>query len=370
MTITRFKPLMLPLSVASLVAFAACSAGPTDTSSSPAPGPSSPSGSSSSSALTLTLTGDGTVLHLDGAPADASYSATYHLKGFTSMNVAVNHVGDLAAICGAGGGQASCSDLPFFAQVHATGQIEVYDLYGHKVINALPTPGDAGLFGGTGPAFDASAPTLPPLPPVAVPDAGSLGTPVLPDAGGAGSIAASCGPSVTASMSGCSLTVNGTTCDCSDVSCTQAAIEACVQGLLPPGVTIPSGFDAGVPSFGDAGLGAPGLPPGIPTFGDGGTSSACSASDVSAAQQQFCSDVDAALTAAGISATLDCSALDTLTFPSAPPSTLNLSQHCGDLTHDALVKARTALATCNPLDYVGWDSSARLQLFEDGVCID
>lgn len=370
MTITRFSPLVLPLSLASLLAFAACSASPTDTSSSPAPGPSSPSSSSSSSALTLALHGDGTALRLDGAPADASYSATYPLKGFTSMNVAVNHAGDLTALCGASSGKAACTDLPFFSKVHSSGLIEVYDLYGHKVMNALPMQGDAGLFGGSGWSPDAAVPTLPPLPPVTVPDAGSIGTPAPPIDAGVGNIASTCGPTVTASMSGCSLTVNGTTCDCSDVSCVQGAIESCVQGLLPPGVNLPAGLDAGLPAVDGGGLGLPGLPPGIPTFGDGGTSSACSASDVAAAQQQFCSDVDAALTAAGITATLDCSALDTLTFPSAPPGSINSSQHCGDLTHDAFVKARTALATCNPLDYVGWDSSARLQLFEDGVCID
>jgi hypothetical protein len=85
-------------------------------------------------------------------------------------------------------------------------------------------------------------------------------------------------------------------------------------------------------------------------------------------QAQFCADVDAALTANGISLTLDCSALGALTFPkshAAPPAS-NLS--CKALTHDAFAKVRAELSTCSPYDYVEWKFSATLQLFEAGVC--
>jgi hypothetical protein len=33
------------------------------------------------------------------------------------------------------------------------------------------------------------------------------------------------------------------------------------------------------------------------------------------------------------------------------------------------VKAQTTLASCNPVEYLGWDSSAQLQLFEAGACM-
>ena len=67
-------------------------------------------------------------------------------------------------------------------------------------------------------------------------------------------------------------------------------------------------------------------------------------------------------------ATLDCAALGTLSFPTTPPAASSTSFTCDAATHDAFVKVRAELATCDALAYVGWDPSAELQLFEDGVC--
>jgi hypothetical protein len=65
---------------------------------------------------------------------------------------------------------------------------------------------------------------------------------------------------------------------------------------------------------------------------------------------------------------LDCAQIGALpTNVTAPPAS-PASNDCGDITHDAFVKVRKDLATCNPASYITWDSSARLQLVEDGAC--
>jgi hypothetical protein len=378
------------VTLGSVAALAGCSSSPTlpalgrEAASLPSsPSPSSPSSSSSSSSassssstasspLTLTLHGDGQSLRLDGAPADAAYAATYALAGFTAMTVTLNRFGELAATCESGGVAAVCTDLPFFSTVApAAANVTVYDLYGHEVVDLPLGSYDAGI----------SAPALPPLPPSGF-DAGGLG-------GGLGLDAGGCAPQVTASLSGCTLTVSGTTCDCADASCVSGALEACLDvggaggngaagnGAAGSGAAGNGAAGSGVAGNGVAGSGAAGNGtagwdagwPGIGWLQDGGVgTSSCSAADVAAAQQQFCADVDAWLTSHGLSGTLDCAQLGALSFPTTPPPSPAASYHCGDITHDAFVHVLTILATCSPLDYLGWDSSARLQLFEDGDC--
>jgi hypothetical protein len=194
-----------------------------------------------------------------------------------------------------------------------------------------------------------------------------------------------CVPSVTVNVSAggasgsvtCAVTVNGTTCDCSDCACIAGAVEACV-GVPGGGLLDDAGLGIGLPD--DASF--PGLPPipsgfdaGLPGIGsplDGGWSSAaCSASAVAAAKAQFCSDVDSWLASHGSTATLDCSAVGSLSFPvsgsGAPPSPPP-ALVCSSATQAAFAAAQSTLSGCNPVDYVGWNSSAQLQLFEDGVC--
>ena len=329
-----------------LACAAACSSSPT-TPSSPSPehpAPASPSPAPTtapSAARTLSLIGDGHTLHLSGAPADPTYVATYPVSGLTAMTVTSSAFGDLSASCASGGGAVACKELPFFSEVGG-GTVKVFDAYGHPLL-ALPAS------------------------PIAPPDAGGVAVPPLPpgldaSVGGGFTIdAGGCAPSVTASLSGCSLTVGGVTCDCSDPSCTSSAIEACLGSA---GVPIGAGGGGGGGFLPDAGL------PGLGGFGDAGVfgGAACSAAAIASAKAGFCSDVDAWLTANGVSATLDCSAIGTLTFPTTLPAASTTGFTCDQITHDAFVKVRTELATCDPLEYVGWDSSAELQLFEDSAC--
>jgi hypothetical protein len=186
--------------------------------------------------------------------------------------------------------------------------------------------------------------------------------------------ATACAPSVTVSASSCSVTVGATTCDCSDCACLTSAFESCLgdAGISPLPLPLPLPDAAGIP------VSLPPLPfddGGLPSFGwgdDGGsTSAACSASAVAAAKTAFCNAVDAWLTANGSSATLDCSQVGSLSFPVTAPTTLPTapaSLVCSAATHAAFATAQSTLAGCDPLDYVGWDTSAQLQLFEDGAC--
>jgi hypothetical protein len=346
------------LSLATLVGLgtvacaAACSSSPTgpstsgspQTAQSPGSGASSPGSSAGTPAVsrTLSLVGDGHALHLSAAPADPSYSATYPISGFRAMTVTTNAVGDLTAACETGGGAAACKSLPFFTQVGAE-DVKVFDPYGHVVL-AVPLP--PGL-----PPFDAGIP-LPPVTPGF--DAGGLGLGAF-DAGG-------CAPSVTASLASCSLTIGGVTCDCSDASCASNAITACLSSAgVPIGAGAGGGLGGGL--FPDAGALGSGWLSDAGPFG-----AACSSTEVMSDKTQFCIDVDAWLTAHGISMTLDCAKVGTLTFPSTLPAPSTTGFTCDQITHDAFVKVRAALATCNPLDYVGWDSSAELQLFEGSAC--
>jgi hypothetical protein len=184
--------------------------------------------------------------------------------------------------------------------------------------------------------------------------------------------ATACAPSVTVSASSCSVTVGGATCDCSDCACLTSAFESCLGDAGVASLPLPDA--AGIPvslpplSFDDGGL---------PAFGWGGedgggsTSAACSASAVAAAKTAFCNGVDAWLTAHGSSATLDCSQVGSLSFPVTAPTTLPTTPPavvCSAATHAAFATAQSTLAGCDPLDYVGWDTSAQLQLFEDGAC--
>ncbi len=365
--------------VGTLACAGACSSSVTSTSSgSPEPSAASPSagGASGSSTgsrpLSLSLTGDGHALHVNGAPADPSYSATYPITGLTAMNVTASPVGDLAASCASGGGTVACKSLPFFSTVSG-GSVKVYDAYAH-VVMTVPLP----------PGLDAGG-ALPPLPIGAL--AAGAGAALGFDAG-------SCAPTVNASLASCSLTIGGTTCDCCDPTCASSAIEGCLGSLGVPvgagsGSPVGSGSggfpfgDGGVPGLGSIGslddAGIPGLgsigsldDAGIPGLGSlddaGALGTACSASTLASAKAQFCADVDAWVLAHGGSATLDCAALGTLSFPTTLPPASSSSFTCDQATHDAFVKVRAGLATCDPLEYIGWDSSAELQLFEDSAC--
>jgi hypothetical protein len=247
----------------------------------------------------------------------------------------------MSASCERAGGQASCSDLPFFSsastQADGTNHVKVLDVYGHKLIDASPLPGGAGGGAGAGGHADASAPAPPPI---AI-DAGALGA-------GAGAIAA-CVPTVTAGVGGCSMTIDGTTCDCSDTTCIEDAVEQCIG-------------DAGVPSLS---LDAGGILPG-PGLGGG---AGCDPTSIDNAKQQFCLDVDSWLATHGLgSVSLDCAQIGELPTSITPPPASPAQNDCADITHDAFVKVRQTLATCNPCAYVTWDSSARLQLVEAGAC--
>jgi hypothetical protein len=371
----------------SVLAFAAaCSMTPSVPSTSgsgqdPTGSPASSSSSSPASAgssRTLLLSGDGTSLTLSGAPANPSYAATYPIAGFTEMTVTANAYGDLTATCATASGAASCKTLPFFSQVGKEA-VTVYDPYAKVVMTVPLTVADGGT----------TAPTPPPSGAGATGTGTGTGTGASPlDAGsGSSSGASSCVPSVSASISGCSLTVGGTTCDCCDPTCAASAIESCLGNAGVPGLGGSSGFpfeDGGIPGLGaledggipglGSGLGAlddagiPGLGSGLGALDDAGSSSACSASAVSSAQSQFCAGVDAWLTAHNVSATLDCSSIGTLSFPASLPPASSTGFTCDEITQAAFAQVRSALATCNPCDYIGWDSSAQLQLFDDGVC--
>lgn len=342
--------LSLAAALGTVACAAACSSSPNvpSTSSSTPQSPGAPGGAGGttaaaapSAARSLSLTGDGHALHLRGAPADPAYVATYPITGFSGMTVTASAFGDLSAACESAGAATACKSLPFFAQTGG-GTIKVFDPYGHVVL-AAPAPAPGPLPG----LFDAG--TSPPFLPGW--DAG-VGSGLGIDAGG-------CAPSVTASLSGCTIMVDGVTCDCSDASCTADAIQTCLGNAGLPGAG--GGLGGGI--F-DAGL------PGIAPLPDGGPfgGAACGSAAIASAKAQFCSDVDAWLSANGISATLDCAAVGTLTFPTTLPAPSTSGFTCDQITHDAFVKVRTALATCNPLEYVGWDSSAELQLFEDSAC--
>jgi hypothetical protein len=354
------SPTTLSTLVGALVSLAACSSPPTAPStSSGTPESASPSlGTALPAARSLSLSGDGHALQLKGAPADPSYIATYPVSGFNSMTVTAGSYGDLTATCQSGGGAAKCTSLPFFSQVGSSA-VNVYDAFG-KIVIALPVSPiiDAGVLpslpsGG----FDAGAGTA-----TGNGTIGGNGSAGIADDAGAG-----CTPSVSASFSGCSLTVGGTTCDCSDVACATGAIEACLgsTGVLTGLPLDDGGFPGTLPDAGLFGTGSP--------FSDdagalGSMSAACTSAAIASAQAAFCSDVDAAAAAQGLSATLDCAALGTLSFPTTPPATSATAVTCDQLTHDAFAKVRAALATCDPLDYIGWNSSAELQLFDDGAC--
>jgi hypothetical protein len=350
---------------------AACSSAPTvspTSSSTPtsgsSPGASTASGATSSAdAHSISLTGDGHALHLNGAPADPAYVATYPVSGLTAMTITASTFGDLTASCASSSGAVTCKSLPFFAGVSGSGgsNVAVYDAFGHVIMSIPLPPFDAGAL----PVVP--SPPSPPSPPsVPSPPSG----PSLPtDAGtsnGTSGATASCAPSVTASLSGCTLTVGTTTCDCSDASCAASAIEACLGAAGVPVGTLDDAGGLGGLLPDDGGL--PGLGSLLPD--DGGLFGAgCSAATIASTKTQFCSDVDAWLAAHGMATTtLDCNAIGTLSFPTSLPTASTSGFTCDQITHDAFVKVRAALATCNPLDYVDWDSSAELQLFEDSAC--
>jgi hypothetical protein len=290
----------------------------------------------------LSLTGDGQALHLNGAPADPSYVASYPVPGFSGMTVTASAYGDLTAACAGSGGAAACKSLPFFTEI-GEDKVKVSDPYGHVVL-ALPLP--PGL-----PSFDAGVP-VPPVPPTPTSfDAGSINVGI--DAGG-------CAPSVNASIASCTLTIGGVTCDCSDATCAANAIEAC---LTSTGVPAGNGTGGGGGILPDAGVPGAGWP------ADAGTgSAACSSTAIMSAKTQFCLDVDSWLSAHGLTTTLDCAKIGTLTFPTTLPAAMATGFTCDQITHDAFVTVRATLATCDPLSYVGWDSSAELQLFEASAC--
>jgi hypothetical protein len=207
--------------------------------------------------------------------------------------------------------------------------------------------------------------------------------------------AGACAPSVTVSTSSCSVTVNGTACDCTDGACITSAIESCIGedgglygyalsdaslpislppvpslpsddgGLLPPGCdydasAIGSGFGGNNPPNGTAGGGS---------LDDAGSSSACSASAIDSAKTQFCNDVDSWLASHGSSATLDCSQVGSDSYPtSCPTSWPSTSLNCSEATSGAMQATMTTLSGCSPATYIGWDTSAQLQLFESGAC--
>ena len=149
--------------------------------------------------------------------------------------------------------------------------------------------------------------------------------------------AGACAPTLVASPGSCTITIAGTSCDCTDVPCVEGAALQCL------------GIDASVPS-----------PPG---FGAG-----CSQSDVDAAKKQFCSDVDAALAAQGLATTLDCAQIGQIPQPFTPPSSPPTITPCSGFTHAAFETARKTLAACSPAAYVTWEPTADLQLVEAGVC--
>ena len=159
--------------------------------------------------------------------------------------------------------------------------------------------------------------------------------------------AGACCPTVQASAASCSVTIDTTTCDCTDAACIEGALQQCLTANLP---SLP-GAGGGV--LGDAGLG-------------GG----CSQADIDAAKKQFCDDVDTAAKKAGLSATLDCNAIGQLPTGFTPPSSLPAGGvACGDHTQAAAATAAQTLSACLPTAFLSWDPSARLQLFSDGACM-
>ena len=87
-------------------------------------------------------------------------------------------------------------------------------------------------------------------------------------------------------------------------------------------------------------------------------------------RRSSCNDVDAWLASHGLTATLDCSQVGATSFPTSRSTLPNgpAPFDCGDATQAAFATAQQTLASCNPCDYVAWDTSAQLQLFENGVC--
>jgi hypothetical protein len=144
------------------------------------------------------------------------------------------------------------------------------------------------------------------------------------------------------------------------VSCASNAIQSCLPSAGAPGGV--NGTGGGGAILPDGGL------PAIGSWDAGASNAACSSTAITSAKTQFCLDVDAWLSAHGLMMTIDCAKLGTLTFPTSLPAPGATGFTCDQITHDAFVNARATLATCNPLDYVGWDSSAELQLFEASAC--
>ena len=92
----------------------------------------------------MSLSGDGHSLHLNGAPADPSYVATYPVADLNAMAVTSSAVGDLTADCASGGSAVACKSLPFFTEVNAK-ELKVFDAYGHVVMETpFTASSDAG----------------------------------------------------------------------------------------------------------------------------------------------------------------------------------------------------------------------------------